>query len=83
MKSLFTQVPVEDALVIIKEVLERNESLYERTPMTPEQVCSLTELCLKSTYFRHSDQFFERTDDTAMGSALSPVVAGPFMDDFE
>ena len=48
--------------------------------MTPEQVCSLTELCLKSTYFRHGDQFFEQT---AMGSTLSPVVAGLFMEDFE
>ena len=82
-KSLFTQVPVRDALVIIKDRLEHDESLSNRTAMTPQQVCSLTELCLKSTYFKHGDQFFEQTDGTAMGSPLSPVVAGLFMEDFE
>ncbi|MDA8031702.1 MAG: reverse transcriptase domain-containing protein, partial [Alphaproteobacteria bacterium] len=82
-KSLFTQVPVEDALVIIKDRLEHDESLSERTAMTPQQVCSLTELCLKSTYFMYGDQFFEQSEGTAMGSPLSPVVAGLFMEDFE
>ena len=82
-KSLFTQVPVQDALVIIKDRLERDESLSNRTAMTPQQVCSLTELCLRSTYFKHGDQFFEQTEGTAMGSPLSPVVAGLFMEDFE
>ena len=82
-KSLFTQVPVWDALVIIKDRLEHDESLSDRTAMTPQQVCSLTELCLKSTYFKHGDQFFEQTEGTAMGSPLSPVVAGLFMEDFE
>ena len=83
-KSLFTQVPVQDALGIIKDRLEHDESLSDRTAMTPQQVCSLTELCLRSTYFKHEDQFFVlETEGTAMGSPLSPVVAGLFMEDFE
>lgn len=61
MKSLFTQVPVEDALVIMKERLQHNESLCEQTTMSVEQECSLTELCLKSAYFSHGDQFYEQT----------------------
>ena len=58
-------------------------SCRHRTAMTPQQVCSLTELCLRSTYFKHEDQFYEQTNGTAMGSPLSPVVAGLFMKDFE
>ena len=42
-KSLFTQVPVQDALGIIKDRLEHDESLSDRTAITPQQVCSLTE----------------------------------------
>ena len=48
--------------------------------LTPQQVCSLTELCLRSTYFKHGDLFFEQTEGTAVGSPLSPVVAGLFME---
>ena len=82
-KNLFTQVPVEDALIIIKDRLEHDESLSERTAMTLQQVCSLTELCLKSTYFRYGDQFFEQTEGTAMGSPVSLVVAGVFMEEYK
>ena len=81
--SLFIRVPVQDALGIIKDRLEHDESLSDRTAITPQQVTSLTELCLRSTYFKHGDQFFEQTEGTAMGSPLSPVVAGLFMEDFE
>ena len=38
---------------------------------------------LKSMYYKHGDQFFEQTEGTVMGSPLSPVVAGLFMEDFE
>ena len=81
--SLFTQVPVQDALGTIKDRLEHDESFSDRTAMTLQQVCSLTELCLRSTYFKHEDQIFEQTEGTAMGSPLSPVVVGLFMEDFE
>ncbi len=51
--------------------------------MTPAQVCSLTQLFLKSTYFKHDNQFYEQIEGTGMGSPLSPVVAGVYMEDFE
>ena len=74
---------MQDALVIIKDRLDHDESLSDRTAMTSQQVCSLTELCLESTYFKHGDQFFKQTEGMAMGSPLSPAVAGLFMEDFE
>ena len=82
-KSLFTKVPIDDALHIIKERLEYDESLEERTTLTVHQICNLTELCLRSTYFKYEDVMYEQKDETAMGSPLSPVVANIFMEAFE
>ena len=83
-KSLFTKVPIEDSLHIIKDDrLEADESLEIRTTLTVQQICQLTELCLKSTYFQYEDMIFEQSDGMAMGSPLSPVVANIFIEDFE
>ena len=49
--SLFTKVPVNEAMVVIEEMLEKDESIDERTTMSPGEVCRLTSLCLRSTYF--------------------------------
>lgn len=62
-----------DALVIIKEKLDHDESLCEQISMTSKQVQSLIELCPKSTYFRHRDHFYEQAEGTALGSPLPPV----------
>lgn len=81
--SLFTKVPVDEAMVAIEKMLERDESVDERTTMSPGEVCGLTSLCLRSTYFRFKDAFFEQCDRAAMGSPLSPVVANLYMEAFE
>ena len=46
-------------------------------------MCRLTSFCLKSTYFRFKDSFYEQRDGAAMGSPLSPVVANLYMEAFE
>ena len=82
-KSLFTMVPIVDSMTIIKDRLLADEDLEDRTTLSAEEICRLTELCLKSTYFKHGEQFFEQKDGMAMGSPLSPFVANIFMEDFE
>ena len=82
-KSLFTMVPIEDSLTIIKDRLSVDKELEERTSLSVDDICSLTEICLRSTYFRFKDDFYEQKDGTAMGSPLSPVIANIFMEDFE
>ena len=82
-KSLFTMVPIEDSLTIIKDRLSVDKELEERTSLSVDDICSLTEMCLRSTYFRFKDDFYEQKDGTAMGSPMSPVIANIFMEDFE
>ena len=48
--SLFTNVPIGEAVDIIRARLEEDESLGERTPLSPGRVAELLQLCLRSTY---------------------------------
>ena len=81
--SLFTRVPVDEALDVISKLLLQDEKLPERTTIPAPDLCRLIELCLKSTYFRFSDAFYEQVEGAAMGSPLSPIVANLYMEAFE
>ena len=78
--SLFTRVPVDEALDVISKLLLQDETLPERTTIAAPDLCRLIELCLKSTYFRFGDTFYEQVEGAAMGSPLSPIVANLYME---
>ncbi len=73
--SLFTNVPVDDTMQIVKDLLKDD--------VTSEHIVKLTEVCLKSTHFQFRDKFYEQQSGAAMGSPLSPVIANIFMETFE
>ena len=81
--SLFTRVPIDDALQTISTRLTQDDTLEDRTAIPIPDICRLTELCLRSTYFTFDSTFFEQVEGAAMGSPLSPVVANLFMEAFE
>ena len=65
-KSLFTFVPLQEALQVIEECLLQDETLGERTMMTTTSVCHLITLCLDSTYFKVGDEIFEQMEGVPM-----------------
>ena len=73
--ALFTSVPVDPALNIIKDLLEKDHTLRERTVMEVSDIILLLEFCLKNTYFSFQDQVYEQVEGAAMGSPVSPIVA--------
>ena len=81
--NLFPQVPIDEALKVIEERLAADGSLGERTSIPASQLVELTELCLRTTYFKFLDTFYEQTDGAAMGSPLSPIVANLYMEHLE
>ena len=78
---------MEDALIIIKDRLEHDESLSERISMTLQQVCSLAELLLSRYYVTILHVWgpvLQRNGrHSAMGSPFFPVAAELFKEGFE
>ena len=81
--ALFTSVPIESAITIIRNKLELDPELHNRTTIKVEHFTSLLEFCLKTTYFQFQGRFYEQLQGAAMGSPISPIMANLFMKDFE
>ena len=81
--ALFTSVPVDPALGVIKDLLEKDPTLKDITVLTVNDIIQLLEFCLKNMYFSFQDQFYEQIEGVAMGSPVSPIVASLYMEYFE
>ena len=81
--ALFTSVPIDRALNIIKDLLDKDTTLKERTVMEVSDIILLLEFCLKNTYFSFQGQFYEHVEGAAMGSPVSPIVPNLYMEYLE
>ena len=81
--ALFTSVPIDPALKIIKDLLVKDPTLKDRTAIGIDDIILLLEFYLKNTYFSFQGQFFEQVESVAMGSPVSPIVANPYMEYLE
>ena len=75
---LFTTVPVDPALSIIKYLLEKDPTLKERTVMSVGDI-----VLPKKHLLSFQDQFYGQNESVAMGSPISPIVANLYMEYFE
>ena len=82
-KALFTSVPVHPAIQIVKQSLQQDNTLPQRTSMSIPQITSLLEFCLTNTYFLFQGKYYEQVQGAAMGSPISPLIANIFMEEFE
>ena len=82
-KALFTSVPIQPAIQIIKKLLEEDQDLKQRTSMSVDHIVCLLEFCLRSTYFTFKGRFYKQQEGAAMGSPISPIVANLHMEDLE
>ena len=82
-KALFTSVPIQPAINIIKKLLEEEQSLQQITTMSMKNITCLLEFCLKSTYFTYQGKYYEQLDGAAMGYPISPIIANLYVENFE
>ena len=68
---------------IIKQSLEEDPELSQRTSLSIGNIISLLEFCITSTYFSFQGKFYEQVEGAAMGSPLSTIVANIYMEIFE
>ena len=81
--SMITRVPLSEAIEVISHQLLQDETLDERSGLPPSEICHLTDIFLRSTYFQFQELFFEQLEGAAMGSLLSPVIDNLFMEHVE
>ena len=82
-ESLFTNVPVDESVEVIRNLLRNDNTLEEKTAMDADRIAELLELCLRSTYFCFQDKFYQQKEGATMGSPVSGVVANLYMEHFE
>ena len=71
-KSLFTSIPLELALVCTETVITNTTDVLQ---LPTDDIMELLELCLTSTYFQYNGKHYKQLHGTAMGSPVSVVVA--------
>ena len=78
-EALYTNVTIEDALVIIKELLENDETLSDRTPLSPRNVLDLLKFLVRTTFFIFNATSYQQTEGVAVGGPPSSIVAEIYM----
>ena len=86
MSALFTSVPIDPALNIIKDLLDKDNTLKERTVMEVGDIILLLSYCpvLSQEHLLFFPRpVYEQVEGAAMGSPVSPIVANLYMEYLE
>ena len=78
--SLFTNVPIKEAVDVLHGRLQEDSTLEARTDLLPGSTAELLQFCLKSTYFCFNGVFYEHCGGAA---PVLAVVANMYMEHFE
>ena len=81
--SLFMNVPLTQAMSVIRKRLESDNTLHERTNLLTADFISLLEFVLSTTYFQFDGCFYLQVFSAPMGSPVLVVVADLYMEDLE
>ena len=65
-KSLFTSIPVSEAIEICERRLQVDKTLPKRTSMDVDTIMLLVRLCLNNTSFLYGGQPYQQLDHVAM-----------------
>ena len=80
--SLFTKVPTEETLAVVRDKLAADPLLEERTCIPIDNLMEMLTFCRVTTYFGMGSDIYWQ-EGLAMSSPLSPVLANIYMEYFE
>ena len=70
---------MDPALAVIKDLLEQDDTLWDRTVLSVQNIVDLLGFFLHNTYFSFQNKFYEQVAGAPMGSSVSPIVANLYM----
>ena len=65
--ALFTSIPVDLALQIVREKLQQDATLTDRTDIFVTNIMKLLEFVLKNSFFTYEKEHYQQTFGCAMG----------------
>ena len=68
--SLFINVPVEESINTIRDMLELDSTFEDRTSLTPECITEPLGMCLRSTYFSYNGEHYQQKHGAAPTSSI-------------
>jgi hypothetical protein len=72
--NLFTNVPVDGALHVIRNKLHNDDMLVERSVLQVKAIMELLEVCLRTTYFQVDDKSFKKKTAWLWGALYHPSL---------
>ena len=79
--ALFTNTPIDLTLQIIRDRLEQDQDLKNRTLLSIDDIIELVDLSLsRVAYFSYNGTIYRQRFGMAMGSPLSPIGCNIFME---
>ena len=77
--ALFPSVPISDALKSILELLENDDTLPQRTKLTPYDIIELAEICLSTSNFTYNNRHHTTNDSGPIGLSLMVTISQIWM----
>ena len=65
--SLFTKVPTDETLSVVRDKLTAAPMLEERTCIPIDNLMEMLTFCVETTYFRMGSDIYQQEDGLAMG----------------
>ena len=81
--SLFTSIPIELTLQVVKQILVQDNNLTTRTDISINNIIKLLEFVLRNSYFKYDGCHYQRISVCAMGSPISATLANIVMEHIE
>lgn len=75
-KDMYTNIPTNDTIKIIKENNLKNIEYKE-------EIVDVVRICLQQNYFRFNNKYYIQNEGLPMGSPLSPIIAEIYMNNLE
>ena len=82
-KSLFTNIPVDECIEVIRTHTTGPNPVFKDLPINADRFCELLKLCTSFNQFSFGDQHYRQISGLPMGSSLSPVMSNIYMEHFE